>query len=601
MSDIGSKSPGHEQEGGTKTSAGKWRGTVKSFHFEEISVVMNVGYASVCPRMVLEDLGLAKKFISTLGNPLDANWSKFGKCHIGKKLFRRVIHESSVKYSRKHKSLKHLKEIFPYDARMKSAKKETNKMMQVKTSQAMNQIEYESYTREVNVLKEVKDMLMASTSNPVQNIHLIDLLYNIFRDHDYDLDTMARLFRLCRQYGYDISCVVFNKFLDGEGKLKANLVSDTKAMLNLYEACHVSLLGEDILGKALSLTTTHLKAALAKETSQHLAKHIMNALEQPFHKAIPRLEARKYIPFYEEEECSWWKETNLASECSFVRDRIVEMDCWGAVSTSDPRYGRARITFTKTMMLLSMIDDVYDSYGTPEELKGFADAIRRWDMSAMDLVPDYLKNFYHILLNLYEELDKEMTAEGRPYSVPRLKEFTKEGSDAYHNETQWFDKGYVPSFNEYMMTALVLAIGHLMTAASFVGMENAKADAFEWVHSSRRIIVAVSIILRLTNDILSHKREQTTGQSASSIECYMRQYSLSEEEVIENVEKMIAKQWKIINEEFMKPTPISNHLISVAIGLARSMGPWFQFGDGYTEPEYAEELISLMFIEKLKI
>ncbi|XP_038721979.1 probable terpene synthase 6 [Tripterygium wilfordii] len=529
----------------------------------------------------------------------------------------------------------------------------TSSTFSVGIMQHYQSIEYESYTREVNVLKEeVKDMLMAATRNPVQNIHLIDLLSrlglayhyeteielqlhhifygedNIFRDHDYDLDTMARLFRLCRQYGYDISCVVFNKFLDGEGKLKANLVSDTKAMLNLYEACHVSLLGEDILDKALSLTTTHLKA-LVKETSQHLAQHIMNALEQPFHKGAPRLEARKYIAFYEKEECrhdkilkfakldfnrvqllyqqelnhltSWWKDTNLASECPYTRDRIVEMYGWAAISTFEPYYGRARIIYTKTIMLQSAMDDGYDSYGTPEELESFTEAIQRWDMSAMDLLPDYLKNYYRILLNHYEELDKEMTAEGRPYSVSRLKELVKEVSDAYHKETQWFDKGYIPPFNEYMMTARITGSCQVITAASFVGMENATADAFEWLQSSRRLIMAVNTILRLTNDILSHKREQTTGESASSIECYMRQYSLSEEEVIENFEKTIANQWKIINEEFMKPTPISNHLVSVAINQARSCGPWFQFGDAYTEPEYAKDIISLMFIEKIHI
>ncbi|KAF5736526.1 hypothetical protein HS088_TW14G00670 [Tripterygium wilfordii] len=405
-----------------------------------------------------------------------------------------------------------------------------------KSPRRPNYQEYESYTREVNVLKEeVKDMLMAATRNPVQNIHLIDLLSrlglayhyeteielqlhhifygedNIFRDHDYDLDTMARLFRLCRQYGYDISCGTYHVF--------------------------------------------------------------------------------KY----------WWKDTNLASECPYTRDRIVEMYGWAAISTFEPYYGRARIIYTKTIMLQSAMDDGYDSYGTPEELESFTEAIQRWDMSAMDLLPDYLKNYYRILLNHYEELDKEMTAEGRPYSVSRLKELVKEVSDAYHKETQWFDKGYIPPFNEYMMTARITGSCQVITAASFVGMENATADAFEWLQSSRRLIMAVNTILRLTNDILSHKREQTTGESASSIECYMRQYSLSEEEVIENFEKTIANQWKIINEEFMKPTPISNHLVSVAINQARSCGPWFQFGDAYTEPEYAKDIISLMFIEKIHI
>ena len=38
------------------------------------------------------------------------------------------------------------------------------------------------------------------------------------------------------------------------------------------------------------------------QSSPRLADHIRNALIRPFHKGVPRIEARKYISFYEEDE-----------------------------------------------------------------------------------------------------------------------------------------------------------------------------------------------------------------------------------------------------------------------------------------------------------
>lgn len=95
---------------------------------------------------------------------------------------------------------------------------------------------------------------------------------------------------------------MFNKFKGCDGKFKEDLTSDVKGMLNLYEVAHLRIHGEDILEEALGFTKGHLTSLLVAETSPHLAKQIINALEQPLHRGIPRLEARKYISFYEEDE-----------------------------------------------------------------------------------------------------------------------------------------------------------------------------------------------------------------------------------------------------------------------------------------------------------
>ncbi|XP_037491105.1 probable terpene synthase 6 [Jatropha curcas] len=124
--------------------------------------------------------------------------------------------------------------------------------------------EYESYTKKVESLKEnVRDMLMASTENLIQNIELIDTLCRLsvsyhfemeieeqlnhifyavskfLNDNDSDLYSTGLLFRVLRQHGYKISCNVFNKFKDKDGNFQKAISNDVKGILSLYEASFV--------------------------------------------------------------------------------------------------------------------------------------------------------------------------------------------------------------------------------------------------------------------------------------------------------------------------------------------------------------------------
>lgn len=41
----------------------------------------------------------------------------------------------------------------------------------------------------------------------------------------------------------------------------------------------------------------------------------------------------------------------------------------------------------------------------------------RWDISFMDFLPEYMKFCYEALLDVYEEMEQEMSKEGREFSV----------------------------------------------------------------------------------------------------------------------------------------------------------------------------------------
>lgn len=85
--------------------------------------------------------------------------------------------------------------------------------------------------------------------------------------------------------------------MDNNGKFKDSLKEDTLGMLSLYEASYLGANGEEILMEAQEFTKTHLKNSLPAMVPS-LSKKVSQALEQPRHRRMLRLEARRFIEEY---------------------------------------------------------------------------------------------------------------------------------------------------------------------------------------------------------------------------------------------------------------------------------------------------------------
>ena len=73
----------------------------------------------------------------------------------------------------------------------------------------------------------------------------------------------------------------------------------------------------------------------------------------------------------------WWKGLDFATKLPFARDRIVEGYFWIMGVYFEPQYYLARRILMKVFGVISIVDDIYDAYGTFEELKLFTEAIER--------------------------------------------------------------------------------------------------------------------------------------------------------------------------------------------------------------------------------
>lgn len=79
----------------------------------------------------------------------------------------------------------------------------------------------------------------------------------------------------------------------------------------------------------------------------------------------------------------WWRSTGLGENLSFVRDRLMENFLWTVGVSFQLEFGYNRRVLTKVNSLITTIDDVYDVYGTLEELELFTNAVERFVLMAI--------------------------------------------------------------------------------------------------------------------------------------------------------------------------------------------------------------------------
>ncbi|KAI5333506.1 hypothetical protein L3X38_023637 [Prunus dulcis] len=432
-------------------------------------------------------------------------------------------------------------------------------------------------------------------------------------DGDGDLYNVSLGFRLLRQHGHNVSCRIFNKFKDiKNGGFKESLIADVLGMLSFYEATHLRVHGEDILEEALVFTTKHLESATT-HVSYQLAEQILQALERPLRKGLERLCACRYMSTYQDEALhneallkfaksdfnlvqslhkqelseiiKWWKELEFEKKLPFARDRIVELYFWVVGVYFEPQYLVGRKILTKVMALLSIMDDIYDAFGTFEELEIFTEAIQRWHVNCMDGLPaDYMQIFYHAVLNVFNEIEEEMIKEGRAYRANYAKEAWKTSAKAYFDEAKWFHEGCIPNMEEYMRVATASVGNTILSTISLLGMGDiVTKESFEWLLTDPKILRASNIIIRLMDDIVSTKFEKERGHVASAIDCYMKQYRVSDEqEIIDVFNKQIVDSWKDMNEEFLRPTSMPMPILVRIVNLTRVVDLLYKKDDGYT-------------------
>ncbi|XP_077214031.1 alpha-terpineol synthase, chloroplastic-like [Tasmannia lanceolata] len=504
------------------------------------------------------------------------------------------------------------------------------------------------YERRLEKLKEDVTDLIQKVDQPVAQLKLIDTLQRLGVDYHFkteikealsdinmrmedDLYTMVLQFRLLRQHGFKVSQDVFNGLLDENGKFMESLCEDIEGILSLYEASHLVFEGEMVLDEAKAFTTRHLKELKGKILDQNLKVKVEHALELPFHWSIPRLEARWYIETYVGEAdmipllfefakldynmvqaiyqtdikdmARWWGSLGLGNKLSFARDRLLECFLWGLGITSEPELAQSRKELTKVTQLITTIDDVYDLYGSMEELELFTDAVERWDVRAMEKLPEYMRICFLALFNTVNEMAyntlKEQGWETTQYLIKMWAGLCK----AYLVEAKWYNNGYMPALDEYLTNAWISTSGPVIVATTYFSSKSEiTKEAMEYLYNYPNLIRCSSMIARLCNDLGTSTAELERGDVPKSIQCYMHETGALEATAREHIRGIISDMWKKINRDYGSCSLLPKTLKNAVLDFARIFQWYYQYGDGFeVSNNETKERFMLLLVEPISV
>ncbi|XP_027335147.1 isoprene synthase, chloroplastic-like [Abrus precatorius] len=459
----------------------------------------------------------------------------------------------------------------------------------------------------------------------------LEMIVSVNDTHKSGLHFTALSFRLLREHGFHVSQDVFGSFKDKEGSFKAEISNDVQGLLSLYDASYLAFEGETLLDEAREFSRTHLNNKLKEATATKMAKQVSHALELPYHRRLQRLEARWFIDNYEEktphdhlllelakldfnmvqslmqnelqELSRWWREIGLASKLDFVRDRLMEVYFWALGMAPHPQLSNCRKVVTKMFGLVTIIDDVYDVYGTLDDLQLFTDAVERWDVHVINALPEYMKLCFLALYNTVNDTAYTILKEKEENNLPCLAKSWSNLCKAFLQEAKWSNNKIIPAFDEYLENALVSSSGGALLAPSyFLVSPNNTNQALDSLTNCFGLVRSSCTIFRLCNDLATSEAELERGETTNSITSYMHETWTSEEQARQNLRILIDTEWKKMNEEQFLDSKFPKAFMEIAINMARVSHCTYQFGDGLGRPDNtAQNRIKLLLIEPIPI
>ncbi|XP_010550150.1 PREDICTED: 1,8-cineole synthase 1, chloroplastic-like [Tarenaya hassleriana] len=502
-----------------------------------------------------------------------------------------------------------------------------------------------------NLLKQEVKKRLDETEGPLQQLELIDTLQRLGLSYHFDneittiltkihegrtnnavtshkiedLNATALEFRLLRQHGFFVSQDVFDDVKDEksyETCLKGS-DNDAKSLLSLYEASYLSTESDFKLKEIRSYAKKRLRDFVTKsntsdQTESYIREMIILSLEMPYHWRPVALEARWYIDvygkrrdmdplllefakldfnivqsFYQEDLKSafrWWSKTGL-KELEFARDRILENYIWKVELFHEPQLGYQRREVTKTIALTTTIDDIYDVYGTMEELELFTEAVRRWDVNLVDELPEYMRVCFLVLFNEVNQTGHDILRDKKFNVIPYLRKAWTDITSAYMVEAKWHKRGYKPTFKEYIENARISIGAPVILIHSYCVLADkiSKETIESLVEDRQPVVKGSAIIMRVANDIGTSADELARGDVQKSMQCHMHETGASDVAAHDYMMDVISDAWDEMNHERMsRGSSLHRRFLQTSVNLGRMSLCMYQYGDGHGFPENAK-------------
>ncbi|PWA69602.1 terpenoid cyclases/protein prenyltransferase alpha-alpha toroid [Artemisia annua] len=512
----------------------------------------------------------------------------------------------------------------------------------------------EHYVARADTLKDVVKKMIREDRNVLSTLKLVDdlqrlgiayhfeeeigdvleTIYETFyitpdKWEGMDLNVKALGFRLLRQHGYQVPQEIFRDFKNKTQNLKPYILQDMVSVLNLYEASYHSFEDESILDEANEFTTKYLKENL-ENINEGVSALVSHSLDIPLHWRVPRVEAKWFIHHYEnrgdrdltlvelskldfdmlqavyiedlKHTSRWWNNIRWGEKLSFTRDRVVEHFLWALGFEYLPQFSHGRRTLARINCMLTTLDDVYDLYGTLDELEQLANAVERWDINAINDLPDYMKICFLGYYNTINEITYNTLTERGFFVLPYLKNTWMELFKTWLLEAKWYHNGYTPTLQEYLDNASVSIGGwvllmHVRCLLSFSSIE----EILQCMERTKNLIRYSSIVFRLADDLGTSSEEMARGDISKSIQCYMYESGATEEEARMHIKSLMMETWKKVNKELAcMDSQIPREFINCVTNIPRMSQFMYNEGDGHGHPAITKSHVSSLLFNPIQ-
>ncbi|KAH9606239.1 hypothetical protein KSS87_022948, partial [Heliosperma pusillum] len=441
----------------------------------------------------------------------------------------------------------------------------------------------------------------------------------------HELHDTALCFRLLRQQGYNVSSDTFSKFMDKDGKFKQEVEKDIKGLMSLFEASHLKLPGDYILDYAGDFSRNLLSNFQNLEPSE--ASVIQNTLSLPYHKSLPRFTAMDFLQNFElsmkllhdyrgdgqwmeevsnlarihitrdqisikheiDEICRWWEELQLPEELKLARSEPVKWHMWSVACLPGLYMAELRLALTKAISFIYIIDDIFDIYGTHEELTLFTETVNRWDTASFDKLPDYMIICLRELYDIINEISNIISAKHGSNPKYHLQKVWAEFCSACLVQSNWVASGYMPTTEEYMKNEIATTGSYIVHVIIFFLLGEVIKDP-NFLSSHPDISSLAATILRLWDDLgnskamhlmkCSNLQDEHQTYDGSVIDCYMNEHEgSSPESARQYVLAMIPDVWRRLNETLVFPSPFSADYKAAITNFARIVPIMYKYDE----------------------
>uniref|UniRef100_A0A0D3FK27 Terpene synthase N-terminal domain-containing protein n=1 Tax=Oryza barthii TaxID=65489 RepID=A0A0D3FK27_9ORYZ len=376
-----------------------------------------------------------------------------------------------------------------------------------------------------DLIVETREMFV-DILNPFAKMKLIDALqrlgvsYHFKEEIDNSLESLVSVkfanddfhaislqFRLLRQQRRYMPCDAFKEFIDKQGNLNGTLCSDTRALLALYEAAHLGTPNEEILREAQRLEA-RLYIPLYEEDKEECNEMILELAKLDFY-LLQRLHREEV-----KEICEWYHGLESPRELFYARHRPAEAYFWALGVYYEPEYAKPRKLLAKFIATITPYDDTFDNYGLWKELQPFADVMQRWDEKGAEQLGRCYKEYAQFMFGTMNEIEGAL-----PKGTPRK--------------------------NVNVIKDIVMI----------------------WMSGFPQIVKDSCIVSRLMDDIVAHAFETERNNVATAVTCYMKEYDSTKEEAIKALWNDVENAWKDMNEEYLKLTSIPSSLLIQSVSI----------------------------------